>query len=222
MVKTGCSWRSIPGALACWQTVYGYFSRRSKDGTWQYIHCFFTKKLRRQAGRNAHPSVASLDSQSIKTRACGGTHTGFDAGKNIKGGTRFILTDTQGLLLAVWIGAASVSEKKGAMQLLRYIKRAPCLADIGKNIQLVWVDGGYRGQQLLDYVKQLWGWTWQVVLRTDQLKGFKILPRRWVVEPTFAWLLQARRLNKDYEKNRRNSQSMVYLAMLSVMLKPLS
>jgi putative transposase len=129
VVKTGCSWRSIPGDLPCWQTVYGYFSRWSKDGTWEYIHCFFTKKLRRQVGRNAHPSAASLDSQSIKTTACGGTRRGFDAGKNIKGRKRFILTDTQGLLLAVWICAASVSEKKGAMQLLRYIKRVPCLAD---------------------------------------------------------------------------------------------
>lgn len=219
VVKTGCSWRSIPHDLPCWQTVYGYFNRWSKDGSWEHIHCFFTKKLRRQAGRKAYPSAASLDSQSIKTTACGGRHRGFDAGKNIKGRKRFILTDTQGLLLAVWICAASVSEKRGAMQLLRYIMMVPHLAHICKAIELVWVDGGYRGEELLDYVKQLWAWTWQVVLRTDKLKGFKILPRRWVVERTFAWILQARRLNKDYEKNRRNSQSMVYLALLSIMLK---
>jgi putative transposase len=173
VVKTGCSWRSMPHDLPCWQTVYGYFNRWSKDGTWESIHCFFTKKLRRQVGRKAHPSAASLDSQSIKTTACRGNHRGFDAGKNIKGRKRFILTDTQGLLLAVWICAASISEKRGAMQLLRYMRLVPHLANICKDIQLVWVDGGYRGEELLDYVKQLWGWTWQVVLRTDKLKDLK-------------------------------------------------
>lgn len=219
MVRSGCSWRSMPHDLVCWQTAYGYFNDWSKDGTWEWIHCFLVKKLRRTTKRKACPSAAILDSQSIKTTACGGRHRGFDAGKQIKGRKRFILTDTQGLLLAVWLCAASVSEKQGAMQLLLYIKRVPYLANLCRRIKLVWVDGGYRGEALLDYVKSLWGWCWQVVLRNDDLKGFKVLPRRWVVERTFAWLLQARRLNKDYEKNRRNSQSMVYLAMIALMLK---
>ena len=107
------------------------------------------------------------------------------------------------------------------MQLLRYVKRVAYLANLCRRIKLVWVDGGYRGEALLDYVKKLWGWCWQVVLRSDDIKGFIVLPRRGVVERTFAWLLQARRLNKDYEKNRRNSQSMVYLAMIALMLKRL-
>jgi transposase len=177
------------------------------------------KKIRRKTGRKSRASAASLDSQSIKTTACGGRHRGFDAGNQINGRKRFILTDTQGLLLAVWICAASVSEKPGAMQLLRYIKRVPYLADLCRRIKLVWVEGSYRGEQLLDYVKSLWGWCWQVVVRSDNKQGFKVLPRRWVVERTFAWLLQARRLNMDYEKNRRNSQSMVYLARIALLLK---
>jgi putative transposase len=171
-----------------------------------------------------------MNSQSVKTTACGGKHRGYDSGKQIKGRKRFILTDTQGLLLAVWICAASVSEKQGAKQLLRYIKRVACLKDLCQEIKLVWVDGGYRGEDLLNYVKELWQWAWQVVLRTDKQKGFKLLPRRWVVERAdllrvqhrlHAWILNARRLSKDYEKTRRNSQSMVYLAIFPLMLNRL-
>lgn len=219
VVKTGCSWRSLPHDFPCWPTVYGYFNRWSKDGTWQRIHTELVKKVRKSMKRNEQPSAASLDSQSRKTTACGGEHRSYDGGKQVKGRKRFILTDTQGLLLAVWVCAAGVSEKAGAKYLLRYIKTIPYLRELCSHIELVWVDGGYRGDDLLNYVKRLWGWAWQVVLRTDKQTGFRVLPRRWVVERTFAWILNARRLSLDYEKTRKNSQSMVYLAMLPLMIR---
>ena len=113
------------------------------------------------------------------------------------------------------------NRENGAKCLLRYLRWSFNLRELCSQIKLVWVDGGYRGDELKHFVRRLWGWCWQVVLRTDDTKGFKVLPRRWVVERTFAWILHARRLSKDYEKNRTNAQSMVYLAMISIWVKRL-
>lgn len=137
------------------------------------------------------------------------------------GRKRFILVDTLGLLLAVKVVAGSVSEKAGAMSLLEKIYKSKLLKRLCSRIELVWVDAGYEGDELYDWVAKLTGWIWRVVKRSDGVKGFTLLPRRWVVERTFAWLSFNRRLSKDYEQLTRNSEAAIYVATLPLLLNRL-
>jgi putative transposase len=214
LVVSGVQWRMLPKEYPAWQSVYSYFRCWRKDGTWQRIHDTLRALVRQKAGKHKPPTAGALDSQSVKTSSVRGVR-GFDAGKNIWGRKRHLLVDTLGLVMAVVVTAANVSDPAGARLLFARLGGA-C-----KKLRRVWVDGAYRGELLRWVLTHLW-FVLQPVLRSDDQKGFVLLPKRWIVERTFAWLTQCRRLSKDYEGLTESSEAMIYLAMTRLMLRRLA
>ena len=213
IVDNGNKWRSLPHEFPKWPSVYHYF-RQWKDGTWQRIHDTLRSRLRTQNGRHKHPTAGCLDSQSVKSASLPGLR-GFDAAKNVNGRKRHLLVDTLGLLLVVLVTAASVQDRDGAKLMLKRLRGA------GKKLRRIWVDGAYRGD-LLNWAAGHCRAILQPVLRSDQQKGFVVLPRRWVVERTFSWFNHARRLSKDYEVLPSSSEAMIHIAMTRLMLRRLA
>ena len=195
-----------------WRTVYGYFRRWQQDDTWHRLHETLRAQVRYKAKQHKHPTAGCLDSQSIK-----GTHVqgvrGFDAFKRLSGRKRHLVVDTQGLLLAVCVTPANVSETAGAALVL---SRLPAAA---KKLRLLWCDNGYF-KSAFEHAAQK-RITLCAVQRPSTQKGFAVLPRRWVVERTFAWLSRCRRLARDYETRPQSSEALILLAMSRLMLRRL-
>jgi putative transposase len=215
----GCRWRSLPGDLPPWQTVYSYFRTWRKDGTWIRIHDQLRQWYRIEQDRHPSPSEAVIDSQSVKSAAGVDDAVGFDSGKCIKGRKRFICVDTLGLVLRVWVTAANVGERAGGKRVLKRVKR---MDKAVSRLTTIWVDGGFDGAPFLRWVMDVCRWIVQVVLRPEQSKGFVLLKKRWVVERTFGWLMGCRRLVRDYELLPETSETFIYLAMIRIMVKRLA
>jgi putative transposase len=214
--RTGCQWRQLPKDYGPWSTAYDYFRKWRQAGVWQQLNDALREQVRQKAGRKKTPKTAALDSQSAKAGGSGG-ETGYDAGKKITGRKRHILVDSLGLLLAVLVTAAAVTDARAAADLL-----AALPLDQWPRLRVIWADSAYGTAALAEEVA-FWGrYELVVVRRPEGATGWVLVPKRWVVERTFAWLLRFRRHARDYERRTDSSEAMIYVSMIHVMLHRLA
>jgi transposase len=215
ILATGCQWRALPREFPPFSTVQGYFYAWRDTGRWQKIVTVLVERARQALGRNREPTAAIIDSQSAPTAHAGGPR-GYDAGKRIHGRKRHIVTDTNGLLLAVHVHPADVQDCHGAVPLLEQLRNA------FPSVHHVFADRVYRGKQLRNAIAHCGPWTIEIVQRPPGVKGFQLLPRRWVVERTFAWFGRCRRLSKDYEGTPATQIAWLLVAHMKLLTRRLA
>jgi putative transposase len=217
VVRSGCAWRLLPHDFGPWQTVYGYFRTWSQDWTWTFIHDVLRDCVRKTEGRTVAPTAAIVDSQSVKTPDQAGER-GYDAGKKISGRKRHLVVDCLGLILALMITPAAVQDRDAARPLIKG------LVSMYGRLQIIWADGGYLGT-LIGWVKQLKPFgklRLEIIRRCDEVRGFQILPKRWIIERTFGWFCKSRRLCRDYEVRPDHSAAMIRICMIRIMVRRLA
>lgn len=215
LVRTGCAWRQLPADFPPWRTVYEYFARWEADGTLDEIHDALRDEVRRREGREVEPSAGVIDSQTVRGADTVPTGSrGYDAGKRTNGRKRHLVTDTIGLLLVVAVTAASVQDRDGGQTILGRLR------DAHRRVKLVWADAGYQGR-MVEWAKTAIALAVQIVRKHKGQRGFQVLPRRWVVERTLAWMMKWRRLSRDYERLPTHAEAMAKWAMIGLMIRRL-
>ncbi len=243
VLKSGCPWRLLPRDFPPWKTVYDWFRRWRIDGTWERLNTELRERLRVRLGRDPNPSAGIVDSQSAKTSGVGGEQRGYDGGKKVRGRKRHLLVDTEGLVLGAKVHSAKVHDEDGIKLLLESAR-----IELSR-LKHLWVDAGYRGRgrkwaeeafglsvevvrkppkPVPEKVAKIWAEEWAKEgkevdwQRLMPPKGFRVLPRRWVVERTFAWISHNRRMGKDYERLCASGEAFVYVAMTRLMVRRLA